>query len=95
MRWFNNKLKLILFHLVLQPIANYTIVTNACGTYGFKFEFDDDLEQFNICCDVHDICYQACDQTKIECDKAFEECLRKVCNSMDTNNQVKVLGIQF
>ena len=38
------------------------------------------------CCNAHDICYDTCGRTQIQCDKAFRSCLNSACNSLRGNS---------
>lgn len=45
------------------------------------------MGEFNECCNVHDVCYELCDQTKKKCDNAFDVCLMGHCDRWaDENN---------
>ena len=39
------------------------------------------LPEMTPCCDVHDMCYDSCGNSKKQCDKDFEECLLGVCTN--------------
>lgn len=38
------------------------------------------MEEFNACCDVHDVCYEICSETKKKCDTNFDKCLLGHCD---------------
>jgi hypothetical protein len=60
--------------------------SNGCSVPDFvKLEEDFD---FNICCDQHDACYQACGVSKSICETAFNKCLVGLCKANYKDNEV-------
>lgn len=69
----------LIFAKAVTQNPNITLVTNGCGSYGFTYEFESELIEFNTCCHSHDICYQICGNLKQYCDDTFRTCLKNVC----------------
>ena len=59
-----------------QPFVQIT--ANGCGPEGMKID-----EEFGLyrCCNRHDICFQSCGVTWRYCEKDFQKCMRKVCET--------------
>ena len=54
-------------------------MSNGCSKPSFlQIEGEED---FTSCCDLHDACYATCLMSKNECDKDFDKCMKKMCNS--------------
>jgi secretory phospholipase A2 len=43
-------------------------------------------EDFTYCCDRHDACYSTCNVPKSYCDKDFDKCMQKMCNTIFAHN---------
>ena len=59
------------------PNPNHVPTSNGCGAGGLLVSVD--KYNFTACCDIHDICYDTCNNERNDCDKAFGECLIKYC----------------
>jgi hypothetical protein len=57
------------------PNPKHTPTANGCGSMGFKVVAD----EFEECCNEHDICYDTCGTEKNVCDSSFQKCMSKVC----------------
>lgn len=44
-------------------------------------------EDFTYCCDRHDTCYATCGMNKSFCDKDFEKCMMKLCDTNFSRNK--------
>ncbi|CAF0712133.1 unnamed protein product [Brachionus calyciflorus] len=59
---------------------NHQFSTNGCGSYNINVDFTKlNMNEFNLCCDIHDFCYETCSETKINCDTRFNNCLNGQC----------------
>eukprot|EP00794_Sanderia_malayensis_P016617 gene16617-18307_t len=63
-----------------KPLANpkHTPTSNGCGSMGLQLDTSD-MPGMRECCDVHDKCYDTCNNYKIQCDEEFRSCLSNVC----------------
>jgi len=68
------------------PNPDHKPVSNGCGSYGISLVTD---EKFTPCCDVHDICYDTCGNSREKCDSAFKKCLQETCKSSTNPSQCK------
>ncbi|RNA39188.1 Group XIIA secretory phospholipase A2 [Brachionus plicatilis] len=65
----------------LTQIPDHNFSTNGCGSYNINIDFSVlNMQEFNGCCDVHDVCYEKCSETKKSCDGSFENCLMGHCD---------------
>ena len=73
-----------------QPVAkqNYTAEVNGCGSFNINFDFSYfKLENFNECCNKHDVCYRTCNSDKKICDLQFSKCLSNECDNKYKNKR--------
>ncbi|KAJ3624583.1 hypothetical protein MTP99_018196 [Tenebrio molitor] len=57
---------------------------DGCGSLGLKIDTDYlPVGEMKKCCDLHDICYDTCNNDKEVCDMEFKRCLYKYCDSYD------------
>ncbi|RZC37281.1 group XIIA secretory phospholipase A2 [Asbolus verrucosus] len=65
-----------------KPNRNHVPSSNGCGSLGLKINSDYlPVGQMTKCCDLHDICYDTCNNDKEVCDMEFKRCLYKYCDS--------------
>jgi len=57
------------------PNPKHTPSSNGCGTAGFMVKGD----EFTVCCNQHDLCYDTCGNKKSDCDLDFKKCMERVC----------------
>lgn len=82
---FNNSL-LNLFIIILgstpKPNRNHVPKANGCGSLGLQISSDYlPVSDMTKCCDLHDICYDTCNNNKEVCDMEFKRCLYKYCDT--------------
>ncbi|CAH3117701.1 unnamed protein product [Pocillopora meandrina] len=74
----------MVLHCVL--ISGYKPLTNpkhkpssdGCGSMGIKLDTSN-FAGFTRCCDLHDICYDTCNNDRTQCDDDFKSCLDNEC----------------
>lgn len=66
-------------HLLPVPKARIRPYSNGCSVPEAFREGLGDYSHFEVCCDLHDACYQACGIDKNVCEKDFHKCLSKQC----------------
>ena len=55
---------------------------NGCGSYNISLDFGTlGLQEFTDCCNVHDLCYEDCDDNRKSCDDKFQVCLTSQCDT--------------
>merc|ERR1719378_815497 len=52
--------------------------SNGCGSMGLQLDTSQ-MPGFTECCDVHDKCYDTCNNDRSQCDEDFKSCLSSVC----------------
>ena len=82
-----------------KPRPEHKPSSNGCGANGIALEVDIDTRS---CCDAHDMCYDTCQKSKLDCDNEFQTCLRQVCKvkasdselleECNNRNQLMVVG---
>ncbi len=68
---------------VALPITNPDNVPdyNGCGSYNFNINFEHyNMHDFDKCCNVHDVCYEICNESKKNCDNSLGSCLNSACD---------------
>lgn len=45
----------------------------------------DNFPKITRCCNEHDYCYGTCGSSKQQCDKAFKQCIRRLCDTANDN----------
>ena len=82
--------------------SHYQVVANGCGTVGFQLQQMETMD-FTECCNWHDACYATCGMQKSTCEKKFDQCLKKMCktlqdselrNQCQQNKAIYVMGVQ-
>lgn len=63
------------------PRPSHVPTSNGCGSLGIKLDTSM-FPGFEQCCDTHDKCYDTCNEDRDKCDKAFQDCLYKVCDEI-------------
>lgn len=58
--------------------------SNGCGSYGIQIVMDN-FPKITRCCNEHDYCYGTCGSSKQQCDKAFKQCIRRLCDTANDN----------
>ncbi|CAF0866101.1 unnamed protein product [Brachionus calyciflorus] len=111
MHLLNKSLFIILYVIIiLKKLVNATLNSTSRRVLGCgpgPFTIDEDLiglGQGSLieCCKNHDLCYDDCKLTQIECDDNFADCLRKKCNELksfksrifcriDASNMIKLV----
>ncbi|KAK3739725.1 hypothetical protein QZH41_016180, partial [Actinostola sp. cb2023] len=63
-----------------KPLANsnHKPTSNGCGSMGLKIDTSN-LPGFTECCNIHDKCYDTCNNDRSQCDEDFKSCLDNVC----------------
>ncbi|XP_074618318.1 group XIIA secretory phospholipase A2-like [Acropora palmata] len=63
-----------------KPLANrsHKPSSNGCGSMGIKIDTTH-FSGFTRCCDLHDICYDTCNNDRNQCDEDFKSCLDNEC----------------
>ncbi len=66
------------------PKSGHYPKSNGCGSMDFLFDESEESfihveEEFTICCNGHDLCYDTCGNDKDECDLKFKKCLYGTC----------------
>ena len=80
LRFFCMEKECLLNQKLIQ-IPNDKYGVNGCGSYNINVDFKlFNMDGFNSCCNIHDVCYQECEKSKSLCDKLFENCLLGFCN---------------
>ncbi|EDO32902.1 predicted protein, partial [Nematostella vectensis] len=57
---------------------NHKPSSNGCGSMGVQLDTTN-LPGFTHCCNVHDKCYDSCNNNRAQCDEDFKSCLDNVC----------------
>ena len=69
------------------PKPNPDSDINGCGSYNLNINFDKfNAGEFNDCCNVHDGCYEVCNESRKLCDDRFHFCLSNHCDTWATEN---------
>lgn len=63
---------------------DYPAYANGCGSASIPVNIARHGD-FTPCCNVHDVCYASCGQTKMDCDEAFHMCMIDHCKEKYIN----------
>ena len=63
---------------------DYPAYANGCGSASIPVNIARHGD-FTPCCNVHDVCYASCGQTKMDCDEAFHSCMISHCEERYIN----------
>lgn len=63
-----------------KPLTNpkHKPSSDGCGSMGIKLDTSN-FAGFTRCCDLHDICYDTCNNDRTQCDDDFKSCLDNEC----------------
>ncbi|XP_060943589.1 group XIIB secretory phospholipase A2-like protein isoform X2 [Limanda limanda] len=66
-----------------QPRAGYQMPEpNGCSSSLVGFQLDLGVPVMTKCCDQHDLCYDTCGTSKLDCDAEFRSCLLNICSDL-------------
>ncbi|XP_077495269.1 group XIIA secretory phospholipase A2-like [Amblyomma americanum] len=55
---------------------------NGCGTEAFRLPASAlPHPDFEACCNEHDLCYDTCLADKAQCDRSFDACMARICDT--------------
>lgn len=67
-----------------KPNKNHIPKSDGCGSLGLKIDHQYlPIGEMTKCCDLHDICYDTCNNDKEICDMEFKRCLYRYCESYE------------
>ncbi|XP_052775834.1 group XIIB secretory phospholipase A2-like protein [Mya arenaria] len=72
---------------VPKPRPGHRPSSNGCGSYGIQIDVDE-IPGGTKCCDVHDKCYDTCNNDRATCDKKFKECLYDSCKGLRKTGKI-------
>uniref|UniRef100_A0A023GAG0 Putative salivary phospholipase a2 n=1 Tax=Amblyomma triste TaxID=251400 RepID=A0A023GAG0_AMBTT len=56
--------------------------SNGCGTEAFRLPASAlPHPDFEACCNEHDLCYDTCLSDKAQCDRSFDACMARICDT--------------
>jgi hypothetical protein len=75
------KIQTVFKQALAKPDLTYKPHVDGCGSYSYNIDFKSyDMADLNDCCNVHDECYEFCNNRKSICDSDFGTCLQSKCD---------------